>query len=335
LTLDLLDRPVLVRNIDGELHAFLNVCTHRFSMLSRRPCGHFAENIKCQYHGWEYDCTGNTRKIPDAKSFKPMEKGTLGLTKFRCETAGQLVFVTLDDDAPPLAEFLGEYLFDLCGRWFSADHRLTVPLDIDHECNWKVVVENVLEGYHVESVHPKTFGFYPDEKNCRHEFHDVWDLYTDHYEHARDNRLEGFISRLAGVTPDYTWKHLLRYPNVVFGQMALFTWVQMVLPVSPSRCLGLWRIFHYPGPGDRRFSRVLSGGLRWWGRRFMTRVVMEDATIYPSIYRGIASPRRPDGGLVSIREERIFPFQRYVLKATSPETPAPDDVPEPVHNGKA
>jgi hypothetical protein len=112
-------------------------------MLSRRPCGHFAENIKCQYHGWEYDCTGNTRKIPDAKSFKPMEKGTLGLTKFRCETAGQLVFVTLDDDAPPLAEFLGEYLFDLCGRWFSADHRLTVPLDIDHECNWKVVVENV------------------------------------------------------------------------------------------------------------------------------------------------------------------------------------------------
>ena len=70
LTLDLLETPILIRNFDGQLRAFLNVCPHRHSQLTDRPRGN-AATLKCQYHGWEYTRDGRTGKIPDAKAFRP------------------------------------------------------------------------------------------------------------------------------------------------------------------------------------------------------------------------------------------------------------------------
>src|SRR5690606_5996160 len=137
------------------VHTFLNVCSHRNSMLSGKPCGHMGSSLRCQYHGWEYDKTGNTRKIPDAKSFKPMEQGMLGLDKYRTETFGPLVWVTVDPDAPPLREWLGADLCQIVEKWFTPHHVPVMPVDENHEANWKVIAENVLEGYHVAEVHPK------------------------------------------------------------------------------------------------------------------------------------------------------------------------------------
>lgn len=334
LTANVLDRPVLAWNKNGGVQSFLNVCTHRFSLLSDKPCGHFASNIKCQYHGWEYDCTGNTCRIPDARSFRPMEKGKLGLTEVRTETVGQLIYVTFDEDAPPLRDWLGESLYEMCERWFSKDHCKTVNVDVEHDCNWKVVIENVLEGYHVECVHPTTFRKYPEPERCTHEFHENWDLYKDDYSQAGlFLGQEKFVSRLAGVEPDFTWKHLLRYPNVVFGQMGLFTWVQMVFPITPHTSRAMWRIFHYPGTPGRLRTWLCARLLKGWGTKFMRKVIKEDADIYPTIHQGIAAGARPNGGLISIREERIFPFQDYVLNQTGSEpwvSPVADLGKEPV-----
>lgn len=315
-TLKLFGRPLIVWRKEDEVHAFLNVCTHRFSLISRKPCGHFDGHLKCQYHGWEYDETGNTCRIPDARSFRPMEKGKLGLTAYRTERVGQLIFVTQEENAPSLKEYLGEYLYELCERWFTDEHRHTVNLDIDHDCNWKVVVENVLEGYHINCVHPTTFEKYPDPECCTHEIHGFWDRYTDDYTNRGTyTGREKFVSRLAGVEPDFMWKHLARYPNVVFGQMGLFTWVQTVVPVTPTTCHAIWRIFHYPGKPGRTRTKLAHVMLKSWGSRFMAKVVGEDADIYPSIQRGIGADERPGEGLISIREERIFAFQDFILSA--------------------
>jgi phenylpropionate dioxygenase-like ring-hydroxylating dioxygenase large terminal subunit len=346
LTRELFGRPLIAWRQGGQIHTFLNVCAHRFSLLSAKARGNFPERLKCQYHGWEYDCTGNTCRIPDAQSFRPMEKGMLGLTCYRTETAGQLVFMTFNEDAPPLADYLGEYLYDLCQSWFSPDHRLTTNLEYDHACNWKVVIENVLEGYHVAEVHASTFKRYPEPERCTHEFHETWDLYHDNYSRdpelsAKDRR----ISRIVGVEADCTWKHLLRYPNIVFGQMSLYNWIQVVLPVSATECRAIWRIFHYPGRPGRLKTRLLNRGLRWWGRKFMAKVVGEDADIYPKIQRGISVGQRPPGGgLISIREERIFPFQDYVLRMAGGDVPRDDtrlgaaddsaEAPEPAAAGR-
>lgn len=321
-TTDLLGRPILVWHKDGAFRAFLNVCPHRFSLLTERNRGCFARTLKCRYHGWEFGLDGQTCRIPDARSFRPLEKGEIGLTPFRVETTGQLIWVNLDDSAPPLADWLGRELYDTCGAWFSANHRQTVEVDYALDCDWKVVVENVLEAYHVESVHPKTFGGFPDPGRCRHEFYGEWDRFTDDYSSIGRLWQERFLSWLARAPTDRVWKHVLRYPHVVLGQMGLYTWVQMVLPVSPQRCRSISRLFHYPGPPGGLRTRLCHSIQKTAGSRFMRRVLAEDAAVYPGIQRGLAAAIQPKGGLISIREERIFAFQEKILQATEPLPPA-------------
>ena len=64
------------------------------------------------------DSEGETKRIPDAKSFRPFKKGMVGLKKFRTETVGQLIFVNLNDDGPGLKEYLGP-LYAECERMYS------------------------------------------------------------------------------------------------------------------------------------------------------------------------------------------------------------------------
>ena len=315
LTLELLGRPLIAWRSGGEVHTFLNVCSHRSSNLRSERCGHVGDQLKCQYHGWEYDETGNTRKIPDAKSFRPMKPGLLGLTKFRTEMCGQLIFMTFNDEAPSLREWLGP-MFELAEGWYTPDHGQLLVDDSEHDANWKVVVENFLEGYHLECIHPTTFGTFPDESRCTHEFHEEWDWYRDNYS-REGNRMERLICRGAGVEPQYTWHHLLRYPNIIFGVMALFNFAQTIVPIAPGRCRVMTRFVVYPGRRGRVRTWLMRKLLRAWGRRFWKKVIAEDGSIFPSVQRGLSSPEHPKGGLISIREERIFPFQQYILENTS------------------
>ena len=82
LTRTVLDKSILFWRVGDEVRAFANVCPHRFSMLTQKPCGKL-ERLKCQYHGWEFDNNGDTCLIPDAPSFRPLRKGELGLLRFR------------------------------------------------------------------------------------------------------------------------------------------------------------------------------------------------------------------------------------------------------------
>jgi len=325
-TVDLFDHPLIVWRQGDEVHCFLNVCSHRSCTLTDKPCGSMAQNLKCQYHGWEYDETGNTRKIPDAKSFKPLRPGLLGLHKFHAQTAGQLVFVNLSEDPPSLEEFLGP-LYAKCEEWFSPDHELIMtessfqPHD-SHEANWKIFVENVLESYHVDCVHPKTFQKFPDEQYCTDEIHDVWDWHKVDYSHEPD-RGEDMLCRLMGKEPTHQWNHLIRYPNTIFVAFAFFTLVQVPIPVSPTKCKVLTRVFGYPGKRGRWLRPLLYRLIRSWAFKWFPTVNAEDAPIFAAVQRGLKSPLQPKGGLVSAREERIFPFQKYVLRETTVEKTEP------------
>src|SRR5262245_65706364 len=66
LTRELLGEPILVRNHQGELHAYLNACAHRHCRLTGKARGR-DEQLRCQYHGWEYGPDGRTARIPDAR----------------------------------------------------------------------------------------------------------------------------------------------------------------------------------------------------------------------------------------------------------------------------
>lgn len=319
ITRDLFSNPLILWRSGGEIHTFLNVCPHRFSMLSDQPCGS-RDRLWCPYHGWEFDENGDTCRIPDARSFRPLEKGKLGLAKFRTETRGQLIFVSLADDPPPLAGYLGDDFDALCHAWFCDQWRLAFCYKRPNRSNWKVSLENSLEGYHNATVHSKTYQGWPDASVCTHELHDEFRSTFKVDAESEDDkfitRLGKLAFRLAKSEPEFDFHEIHRYPNLVFAKFSKFTWAEIVIPVSPTDSYDLWYIFVRSGKSAGWRARALSFFMGIWFERWFKRILKEDEQMFPLVHAGTAVPRRPSAGLISIREERIFHFQEYLQRAT-------------------
>jgi phenylpropionate dioxygenase-like ring-hydroxylating dioxygenase large terminal subunit len=312
VTLRLGSIPLLVRRCGGDVRTFLNVCAHRYCELTSSPRGHDPA-FACQYHGWEYDESGNTRRIPDAPSFKPLQKGMLCLTSYRTALCGQLVFVSLDPEGPDLAAFLGES-HAVYARLFSDRYEQVVAWDRECDANWKVGVENGLESYHVSCVHAGTFGVTPDAADCHHELRDDHTVFRTPASQPGSwlaAAEEAFATGI-GDTPTHDYMNLRTYPSLTCSRTDTVTFVQSILPLGPTRSVHIYRLF---------MPRVGSGSVwnrltHWWWRprlaAYWRAVFAEDHVILPRIQNGLNSPMVPRGGVVSAREERIFHFQRYV-----------------------
>jgi Rieske 2Fe-2S family protein len=146
-------QPVLVlRDEEGTLRAFRNVCRHRGSRLLTGS-GQCGKAIRCLYHGWTYRTDGELIGVPEGRSIAGLDKSKLGLFPARVETMCGLIFVNLDIHAEPLAEQvaglperLAPYGIERLQRY--GEWKGTQP------ANWKIVVDNYNEGYHVPIAHP-------------------------------------------------------------------------------------------------------------------------------------------------------------------------------------
>jgi len=141
---------VLVRGDDGELRGFLNACRHRGATVAEGAgnCGHA---LRCPYHAWSYSTAGRLIGVPFKEEFGCRADG-LDLLPIRVGIAGPLVFACLDPTAPPFEEWVGSLLPDLTAAR-GADMEPAFAIDYEVKVNWKVYVENGLEGYHISFVH--------------------------------------------------------------------------------------------------------------------------------------------------------------------------------------
>ena len=154
LTSDAVGVPVVVvRDKEGSLRAFLNVCRHRGSVVCEGEGSR--ETLQCPYHAWTYNLDGSLRAAPRTEREEGFDKSQLGLFQVQVDAWGPFVFVNADPGAPPLAEHLGELPeivtaagLDLGSLRFL--HRATS----EYEANWKICCENFLECYHCQVAHP-------------------------------------------------------------------------------------------------------------------------------------------------------------------------------------
>jgi len=142
---------VVVRNAEGGLAGFHNVCRHRAGALVPDGQGHCGEAFVCRYHGWRYALDGRLRSATDFGAAPGFDPRQYGLFPIRAESWRGLIFVNLDLDAAPLAQTLAP----LAGSAPLPAFPLVERRSHDLACNWKTYVENYLEGYHLPMVHPE------------------------------------------------------------------------------------------------------------------------------------------------------------------------------------
>jgi phenylpropionate dioxygenase-like ring-hydroxylating dioxygenase large terminal subunit len=144
---------LIVRGDDGTLRAFQNVCRHRGNSLCADSGGGLRE-LRCGYHGWTWDLCGVLKRVPNRKGFGTLQMSELPLVAVRVDTWERLVFVNLDVDAAPLADFLEAVPQDIA--WLGlGDFRCYGSMTIEVDANWKTIADGFSETYHVQTLHPE------------------------------------------------------------------------------------------------------------------------------------------------------------------------------------
>lgn len=145
---------IITRGKGNAVRAFYNTCIHRGSALVTEPRGE-APRFVCPYHGWSYGPDGQLLAITDSNQFPCFDKSKMSLAPVRCEVWRGLIFINLDGKADPLADFLAPMAAQAEAFPFESfveKQRRVFELD----CNWKVPLDNMLETYHINTVHPQS-----------------------------------------------------------------------------------------------------------------------------------------------------------------------------------
>lgn len=145
-------RFFVIRDRDGHLRAFHNVCPHRASTLLEPGRGR-CDLLRCRYHGWVFDGAGNLRRAPDFGEAEWFRKEDHGLKPIRVETWRGLVFVNFDPEAAPLARDLGS-LPETVKDYPIESFTKVRQAEFEMNCNWKTYTDNFVEGYHIPGIHP-------------------------------------------------------------------------------------------------------------------------------------------------------------------------------------
>lgn len=144
---------LLVRGNDQEIRGFINICRHRAGPVASGAgvCG----RLQCGYHGWTYDLTGRLIGVPDFEGVEAFAAGEHGLTAVEIDHWEQFIFarVRSEDGLPSRRAMFGD-IPAATRRCRISGMRPAGRRDYVIECNWKVYVDNYVEGYHVPIIHP-------------------------------------------------------------------------------------------------------------------------------------------------------------------------------------
>ena len=297
---------LLVREGGGGVRGFHNVCRHRGATLVDKPCSG-QRLMVCPYHHWSYDLTGRLRATPHFGGFgqqkvEGFEKGEWGLKPVRVGVWHDWIFVNLDGEAPdfeehcaPLAQLIDDF-----------DMTTLMPLAVIDlgvvKANWKLLMENFIEPYHVPFVHPETTegqpldGHYPViNGGCLGAAVDV----ADGSEGPAADRL------------NVSSRYLTLFPTFVLGvYMPDQMGVHLNEPVGPGETRQR-RAIYAIGEGAR-FDTAQIEALRELWRA----VHKEDHAIVERMQQGRASPVMDDGGVLSPHwETSERRFQQMVVEA--------------------
>jgi len=278
---------VVVRSNDGVLRGFYNVCRHHAAAIAPQGCG-YATLLHCPYHGWNYGLDGSLKGMPEFEGVENFDRAQNGLIPIRVETWECFVFINLDNHAAPLAEFLGGLTHRVAplgiGRLHYFDRRT-----YNIHCNWKVFIDNFLDGgYHVPHLH-KGLNSVLDYKQYTIENEDRYCLQSSPMVASSEDAVTGAARK--GDRAWYFWQH----PNLMINCYEGYMDTNLVIPVDVDHCTVIFDFYFADiGEASRQYNeQSVNVG---------NRVQEEDLGICEDVQRGLKS-RAYRAGRLSVRRE--------------------------------
>ena len=307
-TIEIAGKPIaVVRDRDGVLRAFYNVCKHRAHELLKGDGE--ATRIMCPYHAWVYRLDGQLVRAPHTENLVEFDTGDICLDEVQVEEFCGFVFVNLDPAAAPLRLQSGDLETEV--RHWAPDidqltfgHRLTY----DIKSNWKNVVDNFLECYHCPTAH-KDFCELVDMDTYKVT---TYGIYSSHMADAGNSPNAAYDVSNASVRTHAVWwlwpnSCLMRYP----GRSSMI--VLNIIPAGPDRTLETYDFYLETPEPDAMEKEAI---------RYLDEVLqVEDINLVESVQRGMNTPAFQQGRIVhdpegsGKSEHAVHHFHGLVLDA--------------------
>jgi choline monooxygenase len=285
-------RVFVIRDRDGALKGFHNVCRHRAAALLPDGSGH-CDLLRCPYHGWLYDTAGRLRQTPDFGDAPSFERADFSLVPIRVESWRGLVFVNLDREAAPLTEALGDLAAEVADYPLER-YRCQHQVSYEMACNWKAYTDNYVEGYHIPGIHPA--------------FNAVIDF--DRFETVARNR----IVRMAAPQRDgsvYDGLWLWQYPAMTFAVFPGGMDISRIAPLGPGRTRIDYQFFFADDSpeGEAERLHVVDS---------ICNIVREDFGICEGVQRNLEAGVYKQGPLSPRHEAGVAYFHECIREALGP-----------------
>jgi phenylpropionate dioxygenase-like ring-hydroxylating dioxygenase large terminal subunit len=307
LTLEFLGTSIVVYNFSGQLRAFQNVCVHRFSII----CLHERGNglLQCPYHGWTYNEVGIPYAIPDKKNFCMEQVSQLRLKQFDLAIIGEFVFIKLAETKCPIDDFFDATTHDLLITIGAALGEKIDKNSMLIQANWKIIVENTLEEYHVRQVHSDSLNQVEIKKSSF--------SFSDYHSSAlmefgtkinKSKKLEAIYMARSWHVEDYFHLHI--FPNLTIASAFGTTIsVQNIVPITPYQTNFTSYVF---AAKLSQSNHALVKAFNQNAVEFNRKVFLEDQLICEAVQQGIQQTEQKAAPL-SCQEERVWFFEKNYI----------------------
>lgn len=293
---ELADQPIIVVNTGEGIKAFHNVCRHRAGPLAINNGN--AKTLMCKYHGWNYHLNGQLKSAPEMHTTPDFNVCDYQLPEIKTDSWQGLIFVALNANVPPLKDLLTDIKHRIKPTNISTMkfyRRDEFVLD----CNWKVYVENYLEGYHLPHVHPGLNQLL-DYKSYQTELNQ-WHSYQ-FSPLEQGGGLDDQICYGEGQAHYY-----FIYPNTMLNILPNRLQTNQVLPMKNNQTKV---IFDYYYPDQAGIQALIEKD-----QSFSDKVQDEDIMICEAVQKGLDSGSYDKGRLCMKRESALLHFQQLIRVA--------------------
>ena len=315
LAYDIAGQPVVaIRQKDGSIKAFSNVCLHRCTTLVD-GAGHLPGSIVCPYHAWTYNYDGVLRGTPhsDVQHSAACKSGQMRLRQFKVELWNNWIFVSLN----PLANPLAPQLEGLLGHMPGVDlgqYQNVVLRDEIWDVNWKLLTENFIESYHLFMVHSKTIEPWCSTRTAR--FVEGGPAYTLHHCPTVPGTTMNMVaaakpadSNAAAADPNFGIDFCI-FPSFMAAGDRTQVWWMALQPKGALQTAVRYGFCVTPDTlsGAKR-EDVARDAAAW-----LDTANGEDKAIITRVMRGIAGPITDSGTLGGRQDRPVWEFNRYISR---------------------
>jgi choline monooxygenase len=288
-TADLAGEPIVVaRGEDGQLRAFYNVCRHHAAAVVTEAEG-CAKQFRCPYHGWTYGTDGALKGMVEFDGVCNFDRGKNGLVPVRVDVWENFVLVNLDGRAMALRDYLGAVVdlvapLELSKKLHFLDRRVYTL-----NCNWKVYVDNYLDGgYHVPHAHK---GLSSVIEYTKYTIENLERACLQSSPLSSDSGSEAGVAATRQGRAFYLWV----YPNFMINAYEGVMDTNLVLPLGVDKCAVVFDYYFadVSAAAEARNKESI---------KVSEKVQDEDMSICDAVQRGLGS-RAYVAGRLSVRRE--------------------------------